>query len=159
MQKINTFLWFDGNGEEAVDFWVSVFRNAKKGPVRYYADSFPDPKWRGKVITASMTLNGQEFVALNAGPDFKFTPAISFMVLCATQAEIDEYWAKLTGGGSTMACGWLTDKFGVTWQITPEAMDGMLNDPDPAKAARVMQAMIGMVKLDIAALERARDGK
>ena len=158
MQALQTFLWFDGNAEEAVDFWVSVFRGAKKGPVRYYADSFPDPKWRGKVITASFTLHGQEFVALNAGPHFKFTPAISFMVLCATQAEIDEYWAKLTDGGSTMACGWLTDKFGVSWQITPETMDAMLNDPDKEKAARVMKAMMDMVKLDIAALERAREG-
>jgi predicted 3-demethylubiquinone-9 3-methyltransferase (glyoxalase superfamily) len=159
MQKIITFLWFNGEAEAAVDFWVSVFRDAKKGAVRHYAESFPDPKWRGKVITASFTLRGQEFVALNAGPDFQFTPAVSFMVLCATQEEIDEYWAKLTDGGKTMACGWLTDKFGMTWQITPETLDGMLNDPDPATAARVMQAMMGMVKLDIAALERARDGK
>jgi predicted 3-demethylubiquinone-9 3-methyltransferase (glyoxalase superfamily) len=159
MQQISPFLWFDGQAEEAVDFWVSVFKDAKKGPVRYYADSFPVEKWRGKVLTASMTLRGQEFVALNAGPDFQFTPAISFMVLCATQQEIDEYWAKLTDGGKTMACGWLTDKFGVTWQITPETMDAMLNDPDRAKAQRVMQAMMGMVKLDIAELERARDGK
>ena len=97
-------------------------------------------------------------MALNAGAEFQFTPAISFMVLCATQQEIDEYWAKLTDGGKTMACGWLTDKFGVTWQITPETMDAMLNDPDKAKGERVMNAMMGMVKLDIAALERARDG-
>jgi predicted 3-demethylubiquinone-9 3-methyltransferase (glyoxalase superfamily) len=159
MQALQTFLWFDGNAEEAVDFWVSVFKGAKKGAVRHYGESFPDPKWRGKVITASMTLRGQEFVALNAGPDFKFTPAVSFMVLCETQQEIDEYWAKLTDGGKTMACGWLTDKFGVSWQITPETMDAMLNDPDKEKAARVMNAMMGMVKLDIAALERARDGK
>jgi len=95
MQKINTFLWFDGNAEEAVDFWVSVFRDAKKGAVRYYADSFPDAKWRGKVMTASFTLRGQEFVTLNAGPNFKFTPAVSFMVLCATQAEIDEWNAAM----------------------------------------------------------------
>jgi predicted 3-demethylubiquinone-9 3-methyltransferase (glyoxalase superfamily) len=159
MQTLKTFLWFDGKAEEAVDFWVSVFRDAKKGPVHHYADSFPVEKWRGKVITASFTLRGQEFVTLNAGPDFQFTPAVSFMVTCATQAEIDEYWAKLTDGGKTMACGWLTDKFGVTWQITPETMDAMLNDPDKAKAERVMNAMMGMVKLDIAALERARDGK
>jgi predicted 3-demethylubiquinone-9 3-methyltransferase (glyoxalase superfamily) len=159
MQGIQTFLWFNGEAEEAVDFWCSVFKGAKKGAVRYYADSFPDAKWRGKVITASFTLRGQEFVTLNAGPEFQFTPAISFMVLCSTQEEIDEYWAKLTDGGKTMACGWLTDKYGVTWQITPEKMDVMLNDPDPAKAARVMQAMMGMVKLDIAALERAWNGK
>jgi predicted 3-demethylubiquinone-9 3-methyltransferase (glyoxalase superfamily) len=159
METLKTFLWFDGNAEEAVDFWVSVFKGAKKGAVHYYADSFPDAKWRGKVITASFTLRGQEFVALNAGPNFKFTPAVSFMVLCATQQEIDEYWARLTDGGTTMACGWLTDKFGVTWQITPEKMDEMLNDPDKEKAARVMQAMMGMIKLDIAELERARDRK
>lgn len=159
MQALKTFLWFDGKAGEAVDFWISVFKDAKKGPTHYYADSFPDPKWRGKVITASFTLRGQEFVALNAGPDFQFTPATSFMVPCSTQAEIDDLWAKLTDGGKTMACGWLTDKFGVTWQITPENLDAMLNDPDPATAARVMQAMMGMVKLDIAALEQARDGK
>ncbi len=159
MQQIELFLWFDGQAEDAVDFWVSVFRDAKKGPVRYYADSFPDAKRRGKVLTASMTLRGQKFVALNAGPQFRFTPAVSFLVPCATQAEIDDYWAKLSDGGETMACGWVTDKYGVTWQITPEAMDAMLNDPDPAKAARVMQAMMGMVKLEIAELERARDGR
>src|ERR1700730_2374435 len=159
MQTLKTFLWFDGKAEEAVDFWVSVFRDAKKGPVHYYAESFPGEKWRGKVITASFTLRGQEFVTLNAGPDFQFTPAVSFMVTCTTQAEIDEYWAKLTDGGKTMACGWLTDKFGVTWQITRETMDAMLNDPDRAKGERGMNAMMGMVKLDIAELERARDGK
>jgi predicted 3-demethylubiquinone-9 3-methyltransferase (glyoxalase superfamily) len=162
MQAIQTFLWFNGEAEEAVDFWVSVFgpvfKDTKKGAVNRYAESFPDAKWRGKVMTASFTLRGQEFVALNAGPDFKFTPAISFMVLCATQQEIDALWAKLTDGGTTMACGWLTDKFGVTWQITPEKLQGMLSDPDRAKAERVMQAMMGMVKLDIGALERARDG-
>jgi predicted 3-demethylubiquinone-9 3-methyltransferase (glyoxalase superfamily) len=159
MQALKTFLWFNGDGEAAVDFWVSVFKDAKKGAVHYYSDSFPDAKWRGKVITASMTLRGQEFVALNAGPDFQFTPAVSFMVLCATQAEIDEYWAKLTDGGKTMACGWLTDKFGVTWQITPERLETMINDPDPAKAKRTMDAMMDMVKLDIAALEKAYEGK
>ena len=158
MQAIQTFLWFNGEAEEAVDFWVSVFRDAKKGAVQRYADSFPVEKWRGKVLTASFTLRGQEFVALNAGPDFQFTPAVSFLVPCATQQEIDDYWAKLTDGGKTMACGWLTDKYGVTWQITPEKLREMLNDPDPAKAKRVMDAMMGMVKLDIAELERARDG-
>jgi predicted 3-demethylubiquinone-9 3-methyltransferase (glyoxalase superfamily) len=159
MQTLKTFLWFDGKAEEAVDFWVSVFKDAKKGAVQRYADSFPVEKWRGKVLTASFTLRGQEFVALNAGPDFQFTPAVSFMVTCTTQQEIDDYWAKLTDGGKTMACGWLTDKFGVTWQITPDVLNTMLADPDKAKAERVMQAMMGMVKLDIAALERARDGK
>jgi predicted 3-demethylubiquinone-9 3-methyltransferase (glyoxalase superfamily) len=159
MQALKTFLWFNGEAEEAVDFWVSVFRDAKKGSVERYADSFPDAKWRGKVLTASFTLRGQEFVALNAGPDFQFTPAVSFLVPCATQEEIDQYWAKLTDGGKTMACGWLTDKYGLTWQITPEKLQAMLADPDQAKAERVMNAMMGMVKLDIAALERARDGK
>jgi predicted 3-demethylubiquinone-9 3-methyltransferase (glyoxalase superfamily) len=134
MQALKTFLWFDGKAEEAVDFWVSVFRDAKKGPVHKYADSFPDPKWRGKVITASFRLRGQEFVALNAGADFQFTPAVSFMVLC------------------------VTDQYGVTWQITPETLDAMINDPDKAKAERAMHAMMGMVKLDIAALERAWAG-
>ena len=155
MRAIQTFLWFNGEAEEAVDFWVSVFRDAKKGAVQRYADSFPVETWRGKVLTASFTLRGQEFVALNAGPDFQFTPAVSFLVPCPTQQEIDDYWAKLTDGGKTMACGWLTDKYGVTWQITPEKLREMLNDPDPAKAKRVMDAMMGMVKLDIAELERA----
>jgi predicted 3-demethylubiquinone-9 3-methyltransferase (glyoxalase superfamily) len=158
MEAIKIFLWFNGQAEEAVDFWVSVFRDAKKGVTRYYADSFPVGAWRGKVQTASFTLRGQEFVALNAGPDFQFTPAVSFMVLCATQQEIDEYWAKLSAGGKTMACGWLTDKYGVSWQITPEKLEAMINDPDPAKAERAMNAMMGMVKLDIAALERAHSG-
>ena len=159
MQTMKTFLWFDGLAEEAVDFWVSVFRDAKKGSVRRYPESFHDAKWRGKVMTASFTMRGQEFVALNAGPNFHFTPAVSFMVLCKTQEEIDDYWGKLTDGGTTMACGWLTDKFGVTWQITPETLDAMLADPDRAKGQRVMQAMMGMVKLDIPALERARDAE
>lgn len=159
MQGIQTFLWFNGEAEEAVDFWCSVFRDAKKGAVQRYAESFPVETWRGKVLTASFTLRGQEFVALNAGPEFCFTPAVSFLVPCATQDEIDDYWAKLTDGGKTMACGWLTDKYGVTWQITPETLRAMLNDPDPAKAKRVMDAMMGMVKLDIGELERARDAK
>lgn len=159
MQGIKTFLWFDGNAGEAVEFYLSVFPEATKGPVRRYGDQFPDPKWSGKVLTATFTLRGQEFVALNAGPQYKFTPAVSFMVLCRTQQEIDDYWAKLSEGGQTMACGWLTDKYGIAWQITPETLDAMLSDPDPAKASRAMQAMMGMVKLDIAALERAANGE
>ena len=163
MDKLKTFLWFDGAAGEAVDFWMSVFgpvfKDTKKGAVRRYADSFPVEKWRGKVLTASFTLQGHEFVALNAGPEFQFTPAVSFMVLCETQQQIDGLWEKLTDGGKTMACGWLTDKYGVTWQITPAKMDALLNDPDPAKAKRVMDAMMGMVKLDIGELERARDAK
>ncbi len=159
MQTLKTFLWFDTQAEEAVDFWVSVFRDARKGAVSRFPDSFPDAARQRQVITASFTLRGQEFVALNGGPQYKFTPAVSFMVLCAKQDEIDEYWAKLTDGGSTMACGWLTDKFGVSWQITPETLNQMLADPDQAKAGRVMKAMMGMIKLDIAALERAWKGE
>lgn len=158
MQALKNFLWMDGTAEQAADFWVSVFRGAKKGAVRYYGDSFPVEKWRGRVLTVEFTLRGQSFVLMNADPNFQITPAVSFMVLCETQEEIDDYWAKLSDGGHTLACGWVTDKYGVTWQITPVILDKLLGDPDKAKAARVMQAMMGMVKLDIAGLERARDG-
>ena len=155
-QKIIPFLWFDTQGEEAVDFYVSVFSDAKKDSVRYYGESFPGRE--GEALTVSFTLFGQEFVALNAGPAYSFTPAVSFFVECETQNEVDDLWTKLTAdGGKPMQCGWLTDKYGISWQIIPKAMSEMLADPDQARAGRVMQAMMHMVKIDIAALERALD--
>ena len=159
MQALKTFLWFDGKAEEAVDFWVSVFRDAKKGPVRRYGNSFPVEKWRGKVLTASFTLRGQEFVALNAGAEFQFTPAVSFMVSVHDQQELDGLWDKLgSDGGAPMACGWITDRFGLTWQVVPDTLLGYISDPDPAKAKRSMDAMMSMIKFDFAALKKAHDG-
>ena len=154
MQKINTFLWFDGQAEQAVAFYLSVFPQAKSGKVMRWGDTGPGPK--GSVLTASFELMGQEFTALNGGPQYKFTPAVSFMIPCETQQEVDGYWDKLlAGGGQPSACGWLTDRFGVSWQVTPVGLQEMLTDKDPAKANRVMEAMMKMVKLDLAELKRA----
>ncbi len=153
MQGITPFLWFDGQAEEAAKFYTSVFKNSKLGKVARYGEAGPGPK--GSVMTATFALAGQEFVALNGGPMFKFTPAISFVVNCENQQEVDELWEKLGAGGATNQCGWLTDKFGVSWQIVPTALGRLLSDPNPAKAGSVMKAMLQMTKLDIAALERA----
>ncbi len=153
MQKITPFLWFDNQAEEAMNFYVSIFKNSKVLSVNRYGEGAPAPK--GTVMTANFLLDGQEFTALNGGPMFKFSPAISFVVHCETQAEVDEYWAKLSAGGKTNQCAWLDDKFGVSWQIVPNALIELLSDPDPAKAGRVMQAMMQMTKIDIAALQRA----
>jgi len=153
MQKITPFLWFDNQAEEAMNFYVSIFKNSKVLSVNRYGEGAPAPK--GTVMTANFELDGQEFTALNGGPMFKFSPAISFVVHCETQAEVDEYWAKLSVGGKTNQCAWLDDKFGVSWQIVPNALIELLSDPDPAKAGRVMQAMMQMTKIDIAALQRA----
>ena len=156
MQKISPFLWFDGQAQEAVAFYLSVFPHAKAGKVMRFGDAGPGPK--GSVLTASFELDGQEFTAINGGPEYKFTPAISFMIPCDTQQEVDDYWRKLTAdGGQPVQCGWLTDKYGVSWQVTPVVLRDMLMDKDPARANRVMQAMMKMVKIDIAALERAYD--
>lgn len=159
MQKITPFFWFDGNAEAAATFYVETFgeENAKITDRSYYGADTPMPE--GTLLTASLNLFGQEFVALNAGPMFKFTPAISFMVTCEDQAELDRYWDKLIDGGEPMQCGWITDKFGVTWQITPRALREYLEDDDREKAQRVMQAMMQMVKLDIPTLERAYRGE
>ena len=155
MQKINTFLWFDGQAEEAVKFYLSVFPQAKAGKVMRWGDTGPGPK--GSVLTTSFELAGQEFTAINGGPQYKFTPAVSFMILCDTQQEVDDYWHQLTAdGGLPVQCGWLTDKYGVSWQVTPVVLREMLMDKDPARANRVMQAMMKMVKIDIAALEQAQ---
>ena len=156
MQKITPFLWFDGRAEEAMNFYVSVFRNSKVGKVTRYGEAGPGPK--GTVMSATFELDGEEFYALNGGPQYKFTPAISFFVSCETQAEIDELWEKLSEGGVPNQCGWLDDKFGLTWQIVPSILGKLLGDKDPVKAARVMNAMMQMVKLDIAGLQRAYDG-
>jgi predicted 3-demethylubiquinone-9 3-methyltransferase (glyoxalase superfamily) len=153
MQKITPFLWFDHQAEEAANFYVSIFKNSKISTVNRYGEAGPGPK--GTVMTIAFQLDGQEFVALNGGPLFPFTQAISFVVNCETQEEVDELWEKLSAGGKQQQCAWLTDKFGVPWQIVPTQLVTLLSDPDPVKSARVMQAMLQMTKIDIAALKRA----
>ncbi|HTR39874.1 MAG TPA: VOC family protein [Bryobacteraceae bacterium] len=153
MQKITPFLWFDTQAEEAANFYVSIFKNSKIGSIRRYGDAGPGPK--GSVMTITFQIEGQDFVALNGGPVFKFTPAISFFVDCQTQEEVDQLWAKLSEGGRTDQCGWLQDKFGISWQIIPNVLMKLLGDPDPAKATRVMKAMLQMTKIDIRRLQQA----
>jgi predicted 3-demethylubiquinone-9 3-methyltransferase (glyoxalase superfamily) len=153
MQKITPFLWFDGKAEEAMTFYTSVFKRSKLVDIMRYGEAGPGPK--GSVMAATFELDGQQFMALNGGPLYSFTPAISFFVSCETQDEIDEYWEKLVDGGKPVQCGWLTDKYGVSWQIVPRVLGEMLQDKDPERSSRVMKAMFGMVKLDIAGLERA----
>ena len=156
MQKITTFLWFNDNAEEAMNFYTSIFKNSKILNVNRYGDG--GPAHPGTVMTATFQLEGQEFMVLNGGPHFKFTEAISLFVNCETQAEVDELWAKLIAdGGEESQCGWLKDKFGLSWQIIPTALGEMLGDPDPAKAQRAMQAMLQMQKIDIQKLKDARD--
>jgi predicted 3-demethylubiquinone-9 3-methyltransferase (glyoxalase superfamily) len=156
MQKITPFLWYDGQAEEAVNFYVSIFKNSKVISFARYGDAGPGPK--GSVMTAAFQLEGQDFVALNGGPQYKFTPAISFVVSCETQAEVDELWEKLSAGGRKDRCAWLTDKFGVSWQIVPTILSKLLQDKDLEKAKRVMQTMLQMDKIDIARLQQAYDG-
>jgi len=157
-QKIKTFLWFDANAEEAANLYASIFKDAKILSVARYGDAGPGPK--GSAMTVNFQLAGQEFVALNGGPHVKFTEAISLMVDCDSQEEVDELWSKLTaGGGEESQCGWLKDKFGLSWQIIPKALFRLMGDPDPAKSGRVVQAMLRMKKIDIAGLERAYEGK
>jgi predicted 3-demethylubiquinone-9 3-methyltransferase (glyoxalase superfamily) len=156
MQKISPFLWFDDQAEDAMNFYVSVFKNAKAGSVARYGDAGPGPK--GSVMTASFELEGQRFTALNGGPHFKFTEAISFVVDCQTQEEVDELWAKLSEGGQTQQCGWLKDKFGLSWQIVPSVLIELISDSDPRKSQRVMEAMLQMTKIDIAKLRQAHEG-
>jgi predicted 3-demethylubiquinone-9 3-methyltransferase (glyoxalase superfamily) len=155
MQKITPFLWFDDQAEEAARFYTSVFKNSKLGNVSRYGDTGPGPK--GRVMVAQFQLEGQDFLALNGGPQFKFTEAVSFVVNCETQDEVDYFWEKLSEGGQTSQCGWLKDKFGLSWQIVPTAMGRLLGGKDPAKSQRAMQAMLQMTKIDIAALQRAYD--
>jgi predicted 3-demethylubiquinone-9 3-methyltransferase (glyoxalase superfamily) len=157
MQKITPFLWFDDNAEEAVKFYVSVFKNSKVGKVARYGKAGPGRE--GTVMTIAFELAGQEFVALNGGPTFKFTEAISFVVNCETQKEVDEFWEKLSAGEEKGQCGWLKDKFGLSWQIVPTELGKMMSDSDPARSQRVMKALLQMDKLDIAGLKRAYEGK
>jgi predicted 3-demethylubiquinone-9 3-methyltransferase (glyoxalase superfamily) len=147
MKKITPFLWFDDQAEEAMNFYVSIFKNSKVLSVS------PGPN--GKAFTVTFELEGQEFTALNGGPLFKFTEAISLFVNCETQAEVDELWKKLSAGGEESQCGWLKDRYGLSWQIVPTVLGELLGDPDPVKSQRVMQAMLQMKKIDIAGLKRA----
>jgi predicted 3-demethylubiquinone-9 3-methyltransferase (glyoxalase superfamily) len=153
VQKIVPFLWFDNNAEEAATFYTSIFQNSKISHIARYGDAGPGPK--GAVMTVTFQLEGQEFTALNGGPQFQFTPAISFVVNCNDQAEVDRLWAKLSDGGEALQCGWVQDRFGVCWQIIPTVLEEMLRDKDPDKANRVMKVMLQMSKMDIAALKRA----
>lgn len=164
MQKIYPFLWFDNQAEEAMNFYISIFsqrdvspNNSKVLTVSRYGEAGPGPK--GTVMVARFQLDGQEFTALNGGPMFKFTEAISFVVNCKTQEEVDHYWEKLTEGGSESRCGWLKDKYGLSWQIVPEALGRLMSDPDPEKSKRVMMAMLKMNKMIIADLQKAYDQK
>ena len=156
-QKITPFLWFDTQAEEAANFYTSVFKNSKVGKVVRYGDAGPGPK--GTVLTVAFQLDGQEFIALNGGPQFRFTEAVSFVINCTSQEEVNHYWNKLTEGGQESQCGWLKDKFGLSWQVTPTILSEYLADKDPAKANRVMQAMLQMRKIDIPTLQRAYEGK
>jgi predicted 3-demethylubiquinone-9 3-methyltransferase (glyoxalase superfamily) len=156
MQKITPFLWFDDKAEEAMNFYVSLFRNSSIGSVTRYGEAGPGPK--GSVMSATFQLDGQEFYALNGGPHYKFTPAISLFITCESQEEVDMFWDKLSEAGRTDRCGWLQDRYGLSWQVIPSALGRMLGDNDRAKANRVMQAMLQMDKIDIATLQRAYDG-
>ncbi len=155
MQKITPFLWFDNQAEEAMKFYVSIFRNSSVVSVTRFGDAGPGPK--GSVMTAAFRLDGQDFVALNGGPTYRFSPAISFVVNCDTQQEVDEFWEKLSAGGETIQCGWLKDKFGVSWQIVPRVLWQLLQDKDAGKSKRVMEAMLQMQKIDIARLKQAAE--
>lgn len=153
IQRITPFLWFDGRAEEAAGFYAGIFPNSKIVKVVRFSAAGPGPA--GSAMTVEFQLNGQSFVALNGGPHFKFNEAISFVVNCQTQAEVDAYWEKLSAGGAEVQCGWLKDKFGLSWQIVPTVLPQLLSGPDPEKSARVMNALMGMKKLDIRALQKA----
>ena len=158
MQKITPFLWFDNQAEEEANFYVSVFKNSKVNEMTRYTGEEPSGE-KGSVMTVNFELDGQEFVALNGGPKFKFTEAVSFVVNCETQEEIDYYWERLTAdGGEEVQCGWLADKFGLSWQVVPTKIREWMEDKDPARTQRVMHAVMQMKKLDMAAMQRAYDG-
>lgn len=157
MQKITPFLWFNDKAEEAVNFYVSLFKNSKVTGVSRYGDAGPGPK--GSVMTATFQLEGQDFIALNGGPQFKFTEAISLYVDCRTQEEVDYLWEKLSEGGEKSMCGWLKDKYGLSWQIVPSALRELIGDKDPEKSKRVMMAMLQMARIDINKLQQAYAGK
>jgi predicted 3-demethylubiquinone-9 3-methyltransferase (glyoxalase superfamily) len=156
MSRITPFLWFDNNAEEAVQFYTSIFKNSKVLETARYGEGGPGPK--GSIMTMKFKLNGQEFIALNGGPHFKFNESISFVVDCETQEEVDDYWEKLTAGGKEIQCGWLKDKYGLSWQIVPMILGQLMSDKDPKKSKRVVQAMLKMVKIDIEGLKRAYQG-
>jgi len=156
--KIKPFLWFDSQAGEAAEFYVSVFKNSKITTISHYPES--SPVKAGEVLVVAFELDGMPFMALNAGPEFKFNPAVSFVISCDTQEEVDGYWSKLTAdGGKESQCGWLEDKFGLSWQVVPNLLGELITDPDPAKAGRVMGAMMQMQKIDMQALQDAYDGK
>jgi predicted 3-demethylubiquinone-9 3-methyltransferase (glyoxalase superfamily) len=161
LQKITPFLWFDNQAEEAVKFYTSIFKNSRIGKIARYGEEGERIAGRpkGSVMTVEFQLEGQEFIALNGGPHFKFTEAISFVVNCKTQAEVDKFWKKLSAGGKKVQCGWLKDKYGLSWQIVPTILGELMSDKDTAKSHRVMQAMRKMVKLDIKKLKDAYAGK
>lgn len=161
MQKVTPFLWFDNNAEEAVEFYTSIFKNSKGGDVSHYEEQGAEVSGRpkGSVMTVPFQLNGQDFIALNGGPLYKFSEAISFVVNCETQEEVDYFWEKLTESGEEVQCGWLKDKFGLSWQVVPTAMGKLFSSPDPEKTNRVMKAMLPMKKLVLAELQKAYDGK
>ena len=155
MQKITPFLWFDGNAEEATNYYISIFKNSKIVSVTRYGEAGPGSK--GTVMSTIFQLDGQEFFALNGGPHFTFTPAISFFVNCETQEEVDELWEKLSEGGEKQRCGWLKDKYGLSWQVIPAALGKMLQDKDTRKSRSVMKAMLQMEKIDMEGLKQAYD--
>lgn len=156
MQKITPFLWFDDNAEEAIEFYTSIFKNSKVGEISRYSEGGRGDK--GKFMTGNFELDGQPFIALNAGPHFKFNESISFVVDCKDQAEVDYYWDHLlAGGGQESQCGWLKDKFGLSWQVVPRQLSELMSDPNPAKAKAVTEAMLKMVKLDVKGLQAAYD--
>jgi predicted 3-demethylubiquinone-9 3-methyltransferase (glyoxalase superfamily) len=162
MQKITPFLWFDGQAEDAVNFYTSLFKNSKIGRILRYTEEVAENSGRpvGSVLTIEFEIEGQKFVALNGGPLFKFNESISFVINCETQEEVDYFWGKLTAdGGEESACGWLKDKFGLSWQVTPTVLIDMLHDKDPEKAERVMKAMLEMQKIEIPKLKAAYGGK
>jgi predicted 3-demethylubiquinone-9 3-methyltransferase (glyoxalase superfamily) len=161
MQRITPFLWFDHQAEEAAKFYVSIFKNSKIGRIARYNEAGAKAAERpvGSVMTVEFKLDGQEFVALNGGPIFQFTEAISLVVNCKTQSEVDYYWKKLSAGGKEVQCGWLKDKYGVSWQVVPTILNEVVSGKDAAKAQRVMEAMLKMVKLDIKRLKKAAQGK
>ena len=161
MQKIAPFLWFDNHAEDAVKFYVSIFRNSKIGSITRYDEEAAKAAGRpkGSVMTVAFDLDGQDFTALNGGPLFKFTEAISLVVNCQTQEEVDHFWEKLSAGGEEVQCGWLKDRFGVSWQVVPTVLVEMLQDKDPEKSKRVMAAMLKMKKIDIEPLKKAYEGR
>lgn len=157
-EGFTTCLWFDGQAEEAANHYVSIFKDSELGKIGRHTEAGPGPA--GSVLVVEFKINGQKFVALNGGPEFTFNEAISFQIYCEDQAEVDHYWNKLTeGGGQEVQCGWLKDKYGVSWQVIPKGLTDMISDPDPEKARRTTEAMFSMVKLDIGALKKAYAGE